>query len=543
LFNPRKTPAFPVDAAGRAMTRYPRNTMSFMNRHSLKTRLVWLTGATVLALVGVALAGGLGLSHSARDFERFIAQDVQALTHLGHLQGAANSLRRNEKDLLINLANEKKAKESIEDWKAAEAKARDALNGLVELQLSPAIGEPAAQMLKHLQTYEAGFGKVSAAALQGEIATPQDGNQAMRAYKTSVNAIEDGVVALEKLLGERQAERLGQHRRDDNRLYGALAAATALFAALVMIFARLVARSVIAPMAEAQMAAARIAERDLRGEITASGQDEAASLLRAMRDMQQSISAVLSGAKQSSDSIANASREVAAGSQDLSQRTERSAADLQVLASTMDEITQSVQQNSASAQEAKQLSDEASQVAHRGRSVVEEVVLTMQQISNSSGRIADIIATIDGIAFQTNILALNAAVEAARAGEQGRGFAVVAGEVRSLAQRSAEAAKEIKQLIGHSSEQVGLGVDKVERAGQTMGEIVQAVGRVSGIVGEISHATQEQSAGIRQVAEAVTRLDETTQQNAALVEESAAAAASLRTQANELATAVAVFKV
>jgi methyl-accepting chemotaxis protein len=398
-------------------------------------------------------------------------------------------------------------------------------------------------MITHLDTYQAGFGKVAASALQGEFATPQDGNQAMRSYKTSVNAIEEGVVALEKLLGERQAERLSQHRRDDNRLYGALAAATVLFAALVMVFARMVARSVILPMAEAQMAAARIAQRDLRGEITVSGQDEAASLLKAMRDMQQSIGSVLSGARQSSDSIANASREVAAGSQDLSQRTERSAADLQVLASTMDEITQSVQQNSASAHEAKQLSDEASQVAHRGRSVVEEVVLTMQQISTSSGRISDIIATIDGIAFQTNILALNAAVEAARAGEQGRGFAVVASEVRSLAQRSAEAAKEIKHLIGHSSEQVGLGVEKVERAGQTMGEIVQAVSRVSGIVGEISHATQEQSAGIRQVAQAVTRLDETTQQNAALVEESAAAAASLRSQANELATAVAVFKV
>jgi methyl-accepting chemotaxis protein len=517
--------------------------MSFMNRHSLKTRLAWLTGATVLALIGVAMAGGLGLNQSARDFERFVAEDVQALAHLGHLQGAANSLRRNEKDLLINLANEKKAKESVEDWKAAETKARSALNGLVDLKLTPAISEPAAQMLKHLETYEAGFAKVSTSALQGEFTTPQDGNQAMKAYKTSINAIEDGVVSLEKLLGERQAERLAQHRRDDNRIFGALATATVLFTAFVIAFARLVGRSVIVPMAQAQSAAARIARNDLRGEIQATGQDEAASLLKAMRDMQQSISAVLSGAKQSSDSIANASREVAAGSQDLSQRTERSAADLQMLTSTMDQITQSVQHNSASAVEARQLSDAASQVATRGRSVVEEVVQTMQQISHSSGRIADIIVTIDGIAFQTNILALNAAVEAARAGEQGRGFAVVAGEVRTLARRSAEAAKEIKQLINHSSEQVGLGVQKVERAGQTMGELVQAVGRVSSIVGEISQATQEQGTGIRQVAEAVTRLDETTQQNAALVEQSAAAAASLRTQADELATTVAVFQV
>jgi len=240
--------------------------------------------------------------------------------------------------------------------------------------------------------------------------------------------------------------------------------------------------------------------------------------------------------------VATASAQIAQGNQDLSGRTEQQASALQQTAATMDELGSTVRNNADNAKQANQLALGASAVAVRGGGVVGQVVETMKGINQSSRKIADIIGVIDGIAFQTNILALNAAVEAARAGEQGRGFAVVASEVRSLAQRSAEAAKQIKVLISASVERVEQGTAQVDQAGRTMEEIVGAIKRVSDIVGEISAASAEQSSGVSQVGEAVTQMDQATQQNAALVEESAAAAQSLQQQAQQLVEAVAIFK-
>ena len=247
--------------------------------------------------------------------------------------------------------------------------------------------------------------------------------------------------------------------------------------------------------------------------------------------------------RSSTDNIAVASAEIAMGNNDLAQRTEQTSSNLQATASSMDHLTITVQQSADNARQAASLAASASDVAQRGGQVVDQVVSTMQQIDASSKKISDIISVIDGIAFQTNILALNAAVEAARAGEQGRGFAVVASEVRSLAGRSAEAAKEIKGLIGTSVEKVESGTKLVTEAGTTMQEIVQSVRRVTDVIGEITAAATEQSEGIAGVNQAIGNLDQMTQQNAALVEESAAAAESLRDQAAQLAHAVAVFKV
>ncbi|MBT9494586.1 MAG: MCP four helix bundle domain-containing protein [Paucibacter sp.] len=295
-------------------------------------------------------------------------------------------------------------------------------------------------------------------------------------------------------------------------------------------------------VALSQVLAERVRDGDLSASALDDSADEFSPLLLTLGEMRASLTQVVGGVRSNAEGVSTASVEIAHGNQDLSARTEQQASALQETASTMDQLGHTVRHNADNALQAKQLSLNASIVAEQGGQVVGQVVRTMKDINDSSRKISDIIAVIDGIAFQTNILALNAAVEAARAGEQGRGFAVVASEVRSLAQRSAEAAKEIKTLITASVEQVEHGSSLVDQAGQTMGEIVGAIKRVADIVGEISVASQEQSRGVAQVGRAITQMDQSTQQNAALVEQSAAAADSLRQQAGQLVQAMAVFK-
>jgi methyl-accepting chemotaxis protein len=303
-----------------------------------------------------------------------------------------------------------------------------------------------------------------------------------------------------------------------------------------------ITRSILVPLRQGVDAATVIAGGDLSQSLDSTHRDELGDLLRAIGKMQTSLHGVVGQVRRSSDNIGTASAEIATGNQDLSARTEQTASNLQQAASSMEQLTGTVKQSADSARQANQLASSAAEVAARGGAVVSQVVATMDDINASSKKIADIIGVIDGIAFQTNILALNAAVEAARAGEQGRGFAVVASEVRSLAQRSAEAAKEIKGLIGASVEKVEGGSRLVADAGRTMTEIVGSVQRVSDIIGEITAAATEQSQGIGEVNGSVAQLDQMTQQNAALVEQSAAAAESLREQAARLAAVVGTFR-
>ena len=320
--------------------------------------------------------------------------------------------------------------------------------------------------------------------------------------------------------------------------------ATGLAAAvLATILALWIIRAITRPILEAVQLAQAVAAGDLTHDVRVEGsRSETTKLLIALQTMQTSLRRVVSRVREGSEGVAAASSQIAQGNQDLSARTESQASALEETAASMEELSSTVKQNADNARQANQLAQSASTVAGQGGEVVAQVVDTMKGINDSSRKIADIINVIDGIAFQTNILALNAAVEAARAGEQGRGFAVVAGEVRNLASRSAEAAKEIKQLINDSVGRVEQGTVLVDQAGTTMNEVVASIRRVTDIMGEISAASSEQSAGVSQVGEAVTQMDQATQQNAALVEEMAAAASSLNGQAQELVQAVAVFR-
>ena len=353
------------------------------------------------------------------------------------------------------------------------------------------------------------------------------------------NAVADKMVAYQV---QRSAEQAGEAAWLIQSYRTTVLVAGVAGLALLVLLSWVVVQRIRRSLGEVALVAQRIGEGDLSQPIHAQGRGEVAQMMRAMEGMQSSLVRIVGDVRHSSDSIATGSSEIATGNADLSQRTEEQASNLQQTAASMEQITSTVKNNSDTAQRAAVLAGTASAAAVKGGEVVGQVVATMQDIAAASKKITDIIAVIDGIAFQTNILALNGAVEAAHAGEQGRGFAVVASEVRRLAQPSASAAKEIKTLIGASVEKVDNGAQLVTNAGQSMEDIVTQVKRVSDLIGEISSATGEQTIGISQVGEAVTQLDQVTQQNAALVEQSAAAADSLKHQAAKLAQIVSVFR-
>ncbi len=345
------------------------------------------------------------------------------------------------------------------------------------------------------------------------------------------------------LQDRQRAESLDRLEQIRNRNSWILRALVLVLASLIILGAGMLIRSIRTELDRAVEVAESIAQGDLTHRVQSARPDELGNLLRALDHMNESLAGMVGQVRDSSHAITASSGEIASGNHDLSMRTERAASDLQQSAQALSGLTGTLEHNAQSAATASQLAQEASAVAERGGQVVQGVVSTMDAINGSSRKIADIIGTIDGIAFQTNILALNAAVEAARAGEQGRGFAVVAGEVRTLAQRSAAAAKEIKELITASVNSVESGTRQVSQAGETMGEIVNAVQRVSGTINEISQSLREQTSGLGQVNQTVAQLDQMTQQNAALVEQAAAAASSMKEQADRLSGVMVAFKV
>ena len=411
---------------------------------------------------------------------------------------------------LASTRNEPREQEAMELAKAARAAYLPVLTKGVELAMSgqkgPALELMFGDLRKHQNDYMAKLQKYV------ELEVNMAKEQAVREQKSSQSAANwmIGVAVLSGIAG--------------------------------VLLGMYIARSVVEPIHEAEAIADAVAAGDLTREIRPHSKDEAGHLLAALRDMNANLVSMVGKVRAASDSIVTGASEVAAGGVDLSQRTEAQAANLEETAASLEQITSNVAQSSETARQANQLAHQASDAAVLGGEVVGHVVKTMNHITQSSHKMSEIIGVIDGIAFQTNILALNAAVEAARAGEAGRGFAVVAGEVRSLAQRSAEAAREIKQLIQTSISNVEEGSKLVEDAGQSMEDIVARVRNVSDLIGELSAAAVEQSGGIQQINTAVAQMDEMTQQNAALVEESSAAASSLQAQANGLLDAVSVFQ-
>ncbi|MBV8633318.1 MAG: MCP four helix bundle domain-containing protein [Burkholderiaceae bacterium] len=383
-----------------------------------------------------------------------------------------------------------------------------------------------------------------------EVADLIEGDQKDQAAATmnsttfpALDALQDDIKALVDLQ-KRQVDAGGAAAASDIASARNLMIGLGVIGAIAGIWlAASITRSIVAPLNDAVDIADRVARGDLTAAIDTAREDETGRLLRALRAMNDSLSRTVGQVRQASEAISTASNEIAAGNMDLSGRTESQASSLEETASSMEELTQTVKQNADNALEANQLVVSASDIASKGGAVVGQVVETMGSIKESSRKIVDIIGVIDSIAFQTNILALNAAVEAARAGEQGRGFAVVATEVRNLAQRSAAAAKEIKTLIDDSVEKVDVGGKLVDAAGATMQEVVDSVRKVAGIMGEITTASAEQSSGIEQVNQAIGQMDEMTQQNAALVEQAAAAAQSMQDQAGALSQAVSVFTI
>jgi len=507
---------------------------------SIKGRLLLLS---VFAVIGIAVVSIVGVASnriSEVALSELYERDTQALVRMQRMENLILEVRFRAAGVLLDqlpiqgsLNHLKETRASLADiWTQASqqgaAFSADAESSAVFKQLTDNWAMVNTTLSKLEQGYSAKDKNVLTAVLEEDWAVM---------HKAAIKPLQALIPIIQKQSGQTFEEAKGKSQKWVT--LGVGAGVVSLLGLLAVAY--FTSRAIVRPINRMELAFSHITQGDLSSPIETTQHDELGRMMGALESMRKSLAEVVSQVRRGSESVATASAEIAQGNNDLSTRTEQQANALQETSSRMGELDSTVKQNADSARLANQLAMSASTVAVQGGEVVAQVVDTMRGINESSRKIADIISVIDGIAFQTNILALNAAVEAARAGEQGRGFAVVASEVRSLAGRSAEAAKEIKNLIGTSVERVEHGSALVDRAGETMTEVVNSIRRVTDIMGEISAASSSQAAGVAQVGESVGQMDQATQQNAALVEEMAAAASSLKGQAQDLVQVVSAF--
>jgi len=512
-----------------------------MNLSDLKISTRLALGFGLLALL-IAVLGGIALWKSGQmsdSIREVVLQRAPIVADANDLQDDVNEQAR----VIRNMVIFTKA-EDIQKEVQALAESRKRTAALYERLDSNVRSDKGKQLLAQMKAHSAEFrGAVDTFARSVQAGQREE---AVAMLVATVRPIQMKYLGVIQDMNTFQTGLMGKAGEDAiadaAQMKATVWSTLALALAVAVVLSLWIIRSITRPIGQALDVSRAVAAGDLSLQFDASGRNETAQLLAALKEMQSNLAGVVGRVRQNADSVATASAQIAQGNADLSGRTEEQASALQQTAASMEQLGTTVKQNAHNAVEANRLARDAAAVAQQGGEVVAQVVGKMRGINDSSRKIADIIGVIDGIAFQTNILALNAAVEAARAGEQGRGFAVVASEVRGLAQRSADAAREIKALITESVDRVEQGTALVDQAGTTMGEIVNSIQGVTQIMGEISHASTEQSAGVSQIGVAVGQMDQATQQNAALVEESAAAADSLKRQARQLVESVAVFK-
>jgi methyl-accepting chemotaxis protein len=513
-----------------------------MRQFSIRIRMRAAIGVVLMLLLLVGTAGWWGMARMHALNEDFVERTFEETLTLSRLQVALGDMGRHEKDMIIAYEKPEAVLKAKAQWQAARDEAQKQMD-VLQAGKEEGENELVREMQSHLTKYVAAVGPVTNQLESSGYDSATVANRMLGRAHANYGDLLQSLKQLEEVLmaDAASARQAGKSANDQTLMLFGLAVAIAALVVVPTTLSNM--NSICRPLDEAQHLASAIAKGDLTRTIQREGKDETAALMRALGDMQASLARIVGEVRSSTDSIGTASQQIASGNQDLSSRTEQAASNLQETAASMEQLTSTVRQSADAARQATQMAVANAEVAVRGGEVVGQVVTTMDEINHSSKKIGDIIGVIDGIAFQTNILALNAAVEAARAGEQGRGFAVVAAEVRSLAQRSAQAAKEIKGLIETSVGKVEDGSRLVAQAGSTIGEIVANAEKVSAFISDITTAAGEQSDGIGQVNVAVTQLDQMTQQNAALVEESAAAAESLKDQAGRLAEAVRFFRI
>ena len=516
-------------------------TIDLMRRFSIRTRMQGAIAMVLAMFALVGLVGVVGGAHIRHLNQEFMAHSIQEIEAVAALRQHMAKVRLLEKSMVIDYEDGVAVLKHREAWMREVEITKKTFNGMLEGE-EDEDNALARDSMTRLDAYIQRGASILNNIQNGAYDNARVADKMLARAKEEVAAVEANLDKIAQIVSDEARQTQAEFEAAMFYTLLAFGATVGLVLLVVVPLTLLNSRSITQPIAYAADLAQSIASGDLTQQVQVQGQDEAATLLRGLAHMQASLRSLVSQVHESSISIQSSSAEVASGNADLSQRTEQAAGSLQETAGSMEQLTGTVRHSADSAREASQMADTAAEVAQRSGAVVAQVVSTMDEINHSARRIADIIGTIDGIAFQTNILALNAAVEAARAGEQGRGFAVVAAEVRSLAQRSATAAREIKTLIGVSMDRVDAGSKLVADAGSTMTELVASVQRVSHIINEISSAAGEQSHGIGQINSAVARLDGMTQQNAALVEQSASAAESLKDQAQRLSSVVGAFR-